>query len=77
MDDSARYREHAAGCVRAAQEVTSQTTRMALLDMAQTWIMLADHCERTVSADCQHDALAPLSALPTFQQQPSSPEAES
>jgi hypothetical protein len=76
MEESVRYREYAAGCLRAAQEVTSQTTRMALLDMAQTWIMLADHCQRAVSADSQHDALAALSALPTFQQHPSSPKAE-
>ena len=62
MDEGARYREFAANCVRAAQEVANQSMKVALLDMAQTWIMLANQRER---------ALVPLPLARSF------PKAES
>lgn len=50
MEEIVRYREYAAACVRAAQEVASQTVKMALLDMAQRWLALADDGERATRA---------------------------
>jgi hypothetical protein len=45
VEETVRYRQYAANCVKAAQEATDQTIRASLFDMAQVWLMLADHCE--------------------------------
>lgn len=47
MEVAVRYRQYAAQCVRAAQQVTDRTIRTSLLDMAQVWIALADQAERS------------------------------
>ena len=46
MDDVARYRQHAANCLNVAQNTADPAAKLALLDMAQVWIMLAEEAER-------------------------------
>jgi hypothetical protein len=40
------YRLYAAHCLEFAHEFEDRGRRIALLNMAQTWIALADHVER-------------------------------
>jgi hypothetical protein len=47
MEIAVRYRQYAAQCVRAAQQVADRSIRNSLLDMAQVWIALADQAERS------------------------------
>jgi hypothetical protein len=62
-----RYRQYAANCVRAAQEVTDQTIRASLFDMAQIWLMLVDHCEQP-TATTRHAAEIAFTAQATAQE---------
>jgi hypothetical protein len=45
METVARYRQYAANCLRAAQQVSDPRTRSSLIDMAQVWKMLAEQTE--------------------------------
>ena len=51
MGIAVNYREYAARCVKAAQQVADLSTKGSLLDMAQVWLMLADHAEKHGSLD--------------------------
>ena len=44
-ETGALYRRHAAACVKIAQELTDPGRRVSLLDMARTWIALAQRSE--------------------------------
>jgi hypothetical protein len=46
MDDVGRYRRHAANCLGIAQSTADPKAKLALIDMAQIWIMLAEEAER-------------------------------
>jgi hypothetical protein len=46
MDNVARYRQHAANCLNIAQNSVDLAAKLALLDMAQVWFMLAEEAER-------------------------------
>jgi hypothetical protein len=37
-----RYRQHAAHCVEIAQQLSDASSRLALLDMKQSWLALAE-----------------------------------
>jgi hypothetical protein len=41
-----RYRKQAANCVKTAQNTADPNAKLALIDMAQVWIMLADEAEQ-------------------------------
>jgi hypothetical protein len=41
-----RYRKQAANCIKTAQTTADPNTKLALIDMAQVWIMLADEAEQ-------------------------------
>ncbi len=41
-----RYRQHAANCLNSARTAASANTRLALIDMARVWVMLAEEAER-------------------------------
>jgi len=41
-----RYRKQAADCIKTAQATADPTAKLALIDMAQVWIMLADEAEQ-------------------------------
>ncbi len=41
-----RYREHAAHCLKIAQDVADLRSKLSLLDMAQAWVALAEQAEK-------------------------------
>lgn len=41
-----RHRKYAANCLKFAQGTADPNAKLALLDMAQVWIMLAEEAER-------------------------------
>jgi hypothetical protein len=46
-----RYRRYAAECLSFARGMTSPASRAVLLDMAQSWITLADAAEKNAKAE--------------------------
>jgi hypothetical protein len=44
------YRLHAATCVLLAQKIDDAESKLALLDMAQAWVALADQAEKNSQA---------------------------
>jgi len=40
------YRHHAAKCIDLARSLTDSESRLALLDMARSWRMLADQADK-------------------------------
>jgi hypothetical protein len=46
MNDMGRYRKYAANCLKFAQSTADPNAKLALVDMAQIWIMLAEEAER-------------------------------
>jgi hypothetical protein len=46
INDVLRYREYATNCVQIAQNVADPAAKLALLDMAQVWMMLAERTDR-------------------------------
>jgi hypothetical protein len=50
MEGVLRYRAFAAECLRISQDASDSRTKLALLDMAQTWIRLAEEAEKRKSA---------------------------
>jgi len=50
MELIVRYREYAADCIRIAQQISDARTKLSLLDMAQVWVMLAEHTEKNGAA---------------------------
>jgi hypothetical protein len=46
MDDVGRYRKHAANCLSIAQHTADPKAKLALIDMAQIWVALAEEAER-------------------------------
>ena len=47
--DVAELREHAAECVKMAQNCSSDQERLAFLELAQTWLELAQQQERATA----------------------------
>jgi adenosyl cobinamide kinase/adenosyl cobinamide phosphate guanylyltransferase len=45
-DIAALYREYAAKCLIVAQRLENSAERVALVDMAQAWVALADQAEK-------------------------------
>ena len=46
-----KYRRHAVDCLRIAEGVPSPQSRMILIDMAQSWLLLAQQAETSVATD--------------------------
>jgi hypothetical protein len=44
------YRAHAAQCVEIARKTPDPETRLALLDIAQAWLALAQHADKNTHA---------------------------
>jgi len=49
-DLAARYREHAADCVKIAPGCSDPANKLSLLEMARSWLRLADHAEKNGDA---------------------------
>jgi hypothetical protein len=49
-----KYRRHAVECLRIAEGVPDPTNRMLLIDMAQSWLALAQQAEKNLPSDPVH-----------------------
>jgi hypothetical protein len=45
MSDAERYRRHAADCIRVAAVISSTSEKALLIQMAETWLRLAERAE--------------------------------
>ena len=43
-----KYRRHAVECLRIAEGLPDTVNRMQLIDMAQSWLLLAQQAEKTL-----------------------------
>jgi hypothetical protein len=50
MRDAAEYRTHADECMRLAHQLERKEHRETLIQMAQTWLRLAEKRERSVDS---------------------------
>jgi hypothetical protein len=50
-----KYRRHAVDCLRIAEGVPSPQSRMILIDMAQSWLLLAQQAETSAATDRVHE----------------------
>jgi len=51
MNWAERYRGHAADCVRLARQTVSPTDKALLLQMAESWVRLAERAEMRQATD--------------------------
>lgn len=56
---AARYREFAAKCVTVAQRMETPAEKLALLDMAQAWLLLAEQALKNESLLVVYEAQTP------------------
>jgi hypothetical protein len=49
------YRRNAADCLRMAERTADPTARAALLDMAQSWRVLAEQADRNSTTDVVYE----------------------
>ena len=73
-EQAALYRLHAAQCVDIASRSADSETRLALLEMARSWRMLAEQADKNSQAVFYHTPDAPQHVAP---QQPETEKAAS
>jgi hypothetical protein len=49
------YRRHAQECFRAAETATNPDTRLDLIELAQSWLLLAEQADKNLAADLVHE----------------------
>jgi hypothetical protein len=65
------YRLHAAECIDLAQQSTDPESRLALLDMARSWRMLADQADKNSQTEVPvYETPEPRQRVAQQQQQP-------
>jgi hypothetical protein len=66
-----KYRRHAVECLRIAEGVPDAANRMLLIDMAQSWLLLAQQSEKNLTTDLVYETPPPPgeSGRPVPQQQ--------
>ena len=76
-----KYRRHAVECLRIAEGVPDSINRMLLIDMAQTWLLLAQQAEKNLTTDLVYetpplpaDAIGPAPVQQQQQIQPGKKE---
>jgi hypothetical protein len=62
------YRRHAIECLRIADEIINARSRVLLIDMAQSWLRLAQQSEKNPAPDPVYET-PPRPARPVMQQQ--------
>ena len=63
------YRRNAADCLRMAERTADLAARATLLDMAQSWRVLAEQAERNSTNDVVYETPPRSSPQPVAQQQ--------
>ena len=57
-----QYRHHALDCLRLANETSDPGAKAVPLDMAQSWVRLADHAQKNLRTDLIYETPPPASA---------------
>jgi len=57
-----RYRQNAIDCLRLSDETHDADAKAALLDMAQSWVRLADQAQKNLRTDLVYETPPPASA---------------
>ena len=68
MSNHDRYRQNAIDCLRLASEANDPGAKAVLLDMAQSWVRLADQAEKNLRTDLVYET-PPSRAVPGVMQQ--------
>ena len=55
MTNEERYRGHALDCIRLASEISDPQSRLALLEMAQSWVKLAAQARKSSQTDLVYE----------------------
>ena len=63
------YRRNAADCLRMVERTADPAARATLLDMAQSWRILAEQAERNSATDVVYETPRPPRPQPVAQQQ--------
>jgi len=58
-DEANTYRSHAAHCLDLSRDVSDLRRRLALLEMAQVWLDLADQAEKNAATDLVYETPHP------------------
>jgi hypothetical protein len=64
-----KYRRHAEQCFRTAERVTNSDTRLDLIELAQSWLLLAEQVEKNPAADSLYETPPSYNRSPMMQQQ--------
>ena len=64
MDKSELYRANAAECLSMASSMTAPDVRVSLLDMAGSWLRLAEQAEKNRRTDLVYEPLSQRRARP-------------
>ena len=59
MSNPDRYRQHALDCLRLANEMNDPFGKAVLLDMAQSWVRLADQAQKNLRTDLVYETPPP------------------
>ncbi len=62
MSNPDRYRQNAIDCLRLANETRDPGAKAVLLDMAQSWVRLADQAQKNLRTDLVYETPSPASA---------------
>jgi hypothetical protein len=53
MNRYTKYRQNAADCFAVAQQLSDPGLKAGMLEMAQSWLMLADRVEKSGRGNCK------------------------
>ncbi len=62
MSNPDQYRQNAIDCLRLANETRDAGAKAVLLDMAQSWVRLADQAQKNLRTDLVYETPPPASA---------------
>jgi hypothetical protein len=48
-----KYRQNAADCFAVAQQLSNPALKASMLEMAQSWLVLADHAKQSGRGNCK------------------------
>lgn len=70
------YRLRAAQCMKLAQDAADSQAKLALLDMAQAWMSLADQADKNSATTLVYETPEPPHHVAQQQQQPQTDKTE-
>ena len=59
-----RYRSYAAKCIKISRNVSDPTGKLVLLEMAQSWLRLAEQAAEGAETVVRYQSAVPITAQP-------------